>query len=722
MNNKPLVVAATVLFSLGSIANAQQKPTKPKMRPPLVAKDASTESGNPLLRKSTLQYQAPEFDKIKDKHFKSAFDYGLKEQLAQVEKIANNLAKPTFENTVEALENSGQNLRRAITIFSNLTSANTNEYLLKLDEEYAPIFAAHTDKIYLNEKLYKRIKAVYEERNKLNLDAESKRLVEYYEQQFEIAGANLSESQKADLKKVNEQLATLQSQFNSKLLAARKAGGLVIDDVKELDGLSQDEIEAAAADAKIAGLEGKYLLALQNTTQQPLLQNLKNRSVREKLFKASWMRAEKDDENDTRKIIQQLAALRLQKAQLMGKKNFAEWKLQDQMAKDPKRAMDLLAKIAKPAVERAKQEAAEIQQLINEQNGGFNVEPWDWNFYAEQVRKAKYDLDENQIKPYFEVRTVLEKGVFYAAEKMYGITFKKRPDLPVYHPDVVAYEVFDKDGKSLAIYYLDFYTRDNKNGGAWMSNFVEQSFSLNQKPVIVNVYNYQKPAPGKPSLISYDDVTTLFHEFGHSIHGMFASQKYTSLSGTNTPRDFVEFPSQINEQWALEPSVLKNYAIHYETGKPIPADLVKKIKNSKTFNEGYNVTELVAAATLDMAWHTVTNENEITAANDFENKALEKYGLLVKEVPTRYHSPYFLHIWANGYSAGYYAYMWSEMLDFDAYKYFEDHGGMTRENGDRFRKYILSVGNAVDLNEAFKKFTGHDPEITPLLKGRGLIK
>lgn len=685
-------------------------------------KSQNTENSNPLLRKSTLQYQAPEFNIIKDEHYKPAFAYGLAEQILEIEAITKNPQKPTFDNTILALENSGQNLKRAITVFSNINSANTNDYLQKLDEEYAPIFAAHSDKIYLNDVLYNRVKAVYNDRNSLHLDPESLRLVEYYEQQFEIAGANLSADKKIELKKVNEQMATLQSQFSNKLLAARKAGGLLITDVKELDGLSADEIAAAAEDAKIAGKPGQYLLALQNTTQQPLLQNLKNRKTREKLFRASWTRAEKGDANDTRETLQQLAALRLKKAQILGKKNFAEWKLQDQMAKTPERAMDLLSKIAKPATNRANQEAKEIQNLIDSQKGNFQLEPWDWNFYAEQVRKAKYDLDEAQLKPYFEVVTVLEKGVFFAAEKLYGLSFKKRPDLPVYHPDVVAYEVFDHDGKSLAIYYLDFYTRSNKNGGAWMSNFVEQSYSLGQKPVIVNVYNYQKPAAGKPSLISFDDVTTLFHEFGHSIHGMFANQKYTSLSGTNTPRDFVEFPSQINEYWALEPSVLKNYAVHYQTGKPIPSELVQKLKNSKTFNEGYNVTELVAAATLDMSWHTVTTEKQIIPCNDFENNALKKYGLLVKEVPTRYHSPYFAHIWGGGYSAGYYAYLWSEMLDFSAVDWFEKNGGMTRENGDRFRKYILSVGNSMDLNQAFRNFTGKDPDIQPLLKARGLVK
>ncbi len=677
---------------------------------------------NPLLEKSPLQYQAPQFDKIKDGDFKPAFEYALAEHLKQVDAIVNNPKAPTFENTILALETSGQNLRRAQSIFFNLTSANTNPTLQKLEQEYSSVFAAHSDKIYLNDKLYKRVKTVYEKRNQLGLDAESKRLVEYYEQLFEIAGANLSADNKAELKKVNEQLATYSAMYSTKLLAARKNGALLIDDVKELDGLTADEIAAAATDAKSAGYEGKYLLALQNTTQQPLLKSLKNRSVRERLFKAGWTRAEKGDANDTRDIIKKLAALRLKKGQLLGKKNYAEWALQDQMAKTPEAALGLLAQLARPAVDKAKKEGADIQAQIDAQGGNFKLEPWDWNFYAEQVRKQKYDLDESQIKPYFEVRTVLEKGVFYAAEKLYGITFKVRKDLPVYNPDVVAYEVFDRDGKSLAIYYLDFYTRDNKNGGAWMNNFVDQSHYLGQKPVIVNVFNYQKPAAGKPSLISFDDVTTMFHEFGHSLHGMFANQKYPSISGTAVSRDFVEFPSQINEQWALEPSVLKNYAVHYETKQPIPSELLEKLKRSKTFNEGYAVTELVAAATLDMCWHTVTDTTQLIDVNQFENNALQKYGLLVKEVPPRYHTPYFAHIWYTGYSAGYYAYMWAEMLDFDAYKWFEENGGMTRENGDRFRKYILSVGNSMDLNEAFKNFTGHKPTIQPLLKGRGLVE
>lgn len=681
------------------------------------APDASL-SSNPFLKKSKLQYEAPEFDKIKNEHFKPAFDFGLKQHDAEILKIADNPEKPTFENTIVALEKSGEVLKRAMIVFSNLTSADTNPSLQALDEEYAPVFAAHSDKMYLNDNLYQRIKSITDN----GLDAESRKLLQFYRQNFEIAGANLSAADKEKLKQINQELASLSTQYSNKLLEARKQGGVFFTDAKELDGLSADEIAAAAIDAKNAGKEGQYLLALQNTTQQPLLQNLKNRASREKLFKASWMRAEKGDGSDTRETIEKLAALRLKKAQVLGKKSFAEWKLQDQMAKTPEAAAKLMNQIAAPAVETARREAKDIQDLIDQQKGGFKVEPWDWNFYAEQVRKAKFDLDENQIKPYFKVTTVLEKGVFYAAEKFYGLTFKKRTDLPVYHPDVVTYEVFDHDGKSIAIYYLDFYTRDSKNGGAWMSNFVEQSYLLGTKPVIVNCYNYQKPAPGKPSLISYDDVSTMFHEFGHSIHGMFANQKYPSLSGTNVPRDFVEFPSQINEHWALDPVVLKNYALHYETKQPIPQALVDKIKKAATFNQGYMTTELVSAAELDMDWHTVTNESQLIPVLDFEKQSLAKHGFTLATVPPRYHTPYFAHIWGGGYSAGYYAYLWSETLDNDAWEWISKNGGLTRENGDRFRKYILSVGNSVDLNQAFRDFTGHDPDIKPLLRSRGFIK
>ena len=701
-----------LLSSLAIATNCKKmSTTETNVEQPKMTTELET---NPFMKKSTLQYQAPEFDKIKDEHFKPAFDYGLQQHLYEIQQIANNSETATFENTLEAMEKSGEVLKRAQILFYNLTGSNTNPTLQKLEEEYAPIFAEHSDKIYLNSKLYERIKSI----DASKLQGEEQRLLELYLQNFEIAGAALSNDDKEELKKINQELATLSTQFSNKLLDARKDGAVLISDVEELDGLSEDQIAATKADAKAAGHDGKYLLALQNTTQQPLLQNLKNRATREKLFKASWTRAE-NGKNDTREIVEKSAKLRLQKAQLLGKKSFAEWKLQDQMAQSPDKAMDLLAKLATPAVAKAKEELGEIQKLVDAQKGGFKVEPWDWNFYAEQVRKEKYDLDESEIKPYFEVQTVLEKGVFFAAEKFYGITFKKRTDLPVYHDDVVTYEVFDKDGKSMALYYLDFYTRSNKNGGAWMNNFVEQSHLMGTKPVIVNVFNYQKPAPGKPSLISYDDVTTMFHEFGHTLHGLFADQKYPSISGTATPRDFVEFPSQINEFFALEPSVLKNYALHYQTKQPMPQTLVDKIKKTASFNQGYSSTELVSAATLDMNWHSVTDEDQLKPTLEFEKEVLNKYGFNLPQVPPRYHTPYFAHIWGGGYSAGYYAYMWSDMLNSAAWDWIEKNGGMTRANGDKFRSTVLSVGNSKDLNEAFRDFTGKDPDIQPLLEDKG---
>jgi peptidyl-dipeptidase Dcp len=682
----------------------------------LYAQTQSIQMTNPLLQKSTLQYQAPPFNLIKDEHFKPAFEYGLKIHDKEVEQIANNSAKPTFENTVLALEIAGVDLNRATVIFYNLTGSNTNPTLQAIEEEYAPIFSAHNDKIYLNSKLYNRIKAI----DSKTLKGEDKKLTQYYLQQFELAGANLSPADKEKMKKINEELASLSTLYGNKLLLARKNGAILFDNVNDLDGLSAEELAAAKDKAKEAGQEGKYLIGLLNTTQQPLLPSLKNRTTREKIFKASWIRAEKNDEGDTREVLEKMAKLRLQKAQLMGKKSFAEWRLQDQMAQKPEAAMDLLAKIAKPAVAKAQEEAKEIQDVIDAQKGGFKLEPWDWDFYSEQVRKAKYDLDESQIKPYFEITSVLEKGVFFAAKEMYGITFKIRNDLPVYNPDVKVYEVFDNDGKSIAIYYLDFYTRDNKNGGAWMNNFVNQSHYLKQKPVIVNVYNFAKPVNGNPSLISFDDVTTMFHEFGHTLHGLFANQNYVSLSGTSVPRDYVEFPSQINEHAALDPVVLKNYAIHYKTKEVIPQELIDKIKKAETFNKGYQVTELLAASTLDMAWHSVEKESDLKPTLVFEKEALQKYGLLVNEVPTRYHTPYFAHIWSGGYSAGYYAYTWSKTLDYNAFDWMQANGGMTRANCERFRKYILSVGNSVDLNKAFKDFIGHEMRIEPYLRISGL--
>lgn len=680
------------------------------------AQNHSKTMNNPLLQRSTLQYQAPAFDQIKEAHFKPAFEYGLQVHDQEIAKIAQAKTVPTFENTVLALELSGEALGRATTIFYNLVGANTNPTLQALEAEYASKFAAHNDKIYLNSKLYDRIKKV----PLSQLTGEDKKLTEYYLQQFELAGANLTPAAKVKLKKINGEMATLGTLYANKLLFARKNAAVYFDRPEELKRLTPQEIALAKANATAAGQDGKYKIDLINTTQQPVLMSLKNRASREKVFNASWTRAEKGDEGDTREIVERLAKLRLQKAQLMGKKSYAEWKIQDQMAQKPEAAIALISQLAQPAVAKAKKEAQAIQALIDAQNGGFSLAPWDWDFYAEQVRKAQYDLDESQIKPYFEIFNVLEKGVFFAAQKMYGLTFKERNDLPVYHPDVKVYEVFNDKNESIAIYYLDFYARDNKNGGAWMNNYVNQSHYLKQKPVISNVYNFVKPIAGQPSLISFDDVTTLFHEFGHTLHGLFANQTYVSLSGTAVPRDFVEFPSQINEHAALDPEVLKNYAVHYQTQQPIPQALLEKIKKAATFNSGYVVTELLAASALDLAWHTIEKESEVQPALAFEQAALKKYQLLVPEVPTRYHTPYFAHIWGGGYSAGYYAYTWSKVLDYNAYDWFEANGGMTRANCDRFVKYILSVGNSVDLNKAFKEFIGHDMKIEPYLKNAGL--
>ncbi|MEL0651352.1 M3 family metallopeptidase [Algibacter sp. TI.3.09] len=678
-------------------------------------KEKIDENQNPLVQKSTLQYQAPQFDLIKDEDFVPAFKEGLKLHDSEIDAITNNTATPTFENTVLAIELSGEVLGRATNVFYNLTGSSTNPTLQAIEKEYAPIFSSHSDNIYLNSKIYNRIKAL----DLSTLKGEDLKLVDYYLKRFEMAGASLSAEDKEKMMEINKKLSVLKTEFNSKLLKARKEAALVVDTAEELDGLSSDDIERAKLKAEEAGHEGKYILGLSNTTQQPLLAVLKNRETRQKLFEASFTRAEKGNDADTRQVVEEIALLRMQKAQLMGKKNYAEWKLQNQMAKTPDRALNLLSELGKASVAQAKKEAANIQSIIDAQNGGFKLEPWDWSFYAEQVKKAKYDLDQKELEPYFELNSVLENGVFYAAERMYGITFKKRTDLPVYNPDVITYEVFDKDGSSLALYYLDFYTRDTKKGGAWMNSFVNQSHYLKQKPVIVNVFNYIKPTEGNPSLISFDNVTTMFHEFGHTLHGLFANQQYVSLSGTSVPRDYVEFPSQINEHAALEPDVLKNYAIHYETKETIPQALIDKLMKAEMFNKGYDVTELLAASVIDMMWHTVENEADFKPVLEFEKEALAKNGLLVSEVPSRYHTPYFAHVWGSGYSAGYYAYTWSKTLDYNTYDWIKANGGMNRENGERFRKYILSVGNSVDLNKAFTDFVGHDMEVDAYINNVG---
>ncbi|HRO09509.1 MAG TPA: peptidyl-dipeptidase Dcp [Saprospiraceae bacterium] len=681
---------------------------------------SSTDTDNIFFQPSTLPFQAIPFDRIKDGDFEPAFEKGMQDHLAEVEQIANNVEEPTFKNTLIAMEQSGQILTRVSLAFNVVSGANTNPELQDLQERLAPQLAAHKDAIHLNANLFKKIEALYNNKSGLGLDPESLRLLEYTYQSFVLDGAKLSDADKSKLMELNKEEASLSARFNNQLLDGTKAAALVVSDKEQLEGLTDGEIEAAAVAAKENNMEGKWYFSLKNTTQQPLLMSLKNRSVRENLFQASWTRTEKGDKNDTRSTIARIAQIRAEKARLIGYDNYASWSLQDQMAKTPEAVDAFLKQLIPASVSRAKAEARDIQQLIDRQKGGFELEAWDWDYYAEQVRKEKYDLDENLTKPYFELNSVLENGVFYAANKLFGISFKERKDLPVYHPDVRVFTVLEENGDTLGLFYCDFFKRDNKNGGAWMDNMVGQSKLFGTKPVIYNVCNYTKPVSGQPALISFDDVTTTFHEFGHALHGLFANQMYPSLSGTNVPRDFVEFPSQFNEKWALYPEVLKNYAKHYQTGEAIPDALVDKIKNAATFNQGYAMTELLAAADLDLQWHKLKTGDGLQDVDTFEADALKNHQLNLKEVPPRYRSSYFLHIWANGYAAGYYAYLWAEMLDHDAYSWFQENGGMTRANGQRLREMILSQGNSQDLEQMYLAFRGKKPVIEPMLKNRGL--
>jgi peptidyl-dipeptidase Dcp len=686
---------------------------------PATAADVHFGPSNPFYAPSTLPFHAPPFDKIKDEDYQPAIEAGMAEQLSEIQAIADNPAAPTFENTLVAMEKTGQLFQRATAAFGAVTGANINPVLLKVRADEAPKLAAHQDAIYLNAKLFSRVAAVYKQRESLKLDPESLRLVEVTYDSFVRSGANLSEADKTELKKLNEEISTLSNDFTTKLLAATKDGAYVTMDKSALAGLIDAQIAAAAQVAQNRKQEG-YVLPLQNTTQQPDLASLRVRATREAIFEKSWNRAERGDANDTRDVISRLAQLRARRAQLLGYPNHAAWKLGDQMAKTPQAALKFMDALVPGATARATSEGKDIQEVIDSQKGGFTLQPWDWDFYSEQVRKAKYDLNDAEVKPYFELNTVLENGVFYAAHQLYGITFKERKDIPVYQPDVRVFEVSDADAKPLALFYCDYFKRDNKNGGAWMDNLVSQSKLMGTMPVVFNVANLPKPAPGEPALISFTEVTTMFHEFGHALHGMFANTEYPSLSGTSTARDFVEFPSQFNEHWALYPAVFNNYAKHYKTNAPTPAELVAKIRKAATFNQGYKLTELVAAAELDMQWHTLPASAPLQQPDKFEKQALEKTHLLLNAVPPRYRSTYFSHVWGNDYSAGYYAYLWAEMLDDDAYRWFEDHGGLTRANGDRFRQMVLSRGNTEDLAKMYAAWRGKDASVEPMMKYRGL--
>jgi peptidyl-dipeptidase Dcp len=677
-------------------------------------------ASNPFFHPSPLPFQAPQFNLIKDSDFEPAIDEGMNRQLEEIERIANNPARPTFENTIVAMEKSGRMLDRVEQVFQALNSANTNDTLQQIDRTEAPRLAAHQDAIYLNARLFRRVEAVYNQRSKLHLGSEARMLVNVYHHDFIHAGANLPPAKKARLRDINKQISSLMSDFNIKLLAGTKAAALVVDDRSKLDGLSPNAISATARAADGRGLNGKWVIPLQNTTQQPSLTFLKDRAVRKELFEDSWTRTEKGDANDTRNTIATIAELRAEKAALLGYPNYAAYVLDDQMAKTPATVESFLDRLVPAATAKGNAEAREMQSVVYNDGGHFLLEPWDWNFYAERLRQTKYDLDDSEIRPYFELDNVLVNGVFYAAHQLYGLTFQERKDLPVYQPDVRVFEVFGGDGSPLGLVYFDYFKRDNKAGGAWMDVFVGQSKLLDTKPVIYNVANFTKPAPGQPALLSYGDVTTMFHEFGHALHELFANQEYPALSGTNVARDWVEFPSQFNEHWALYPAVLEHYAINYKTGKPMPQALAQKIEKAEKFNQGYALTELLAAAQLDMQWHTLPASAPKQNVDEFEAEALKKTHLDLRDIPPRYRSSYFLHIWTNGYAAGYYAYLWTEMLDDDAYQWFLDHSGMTRANGQRFRDLILSRGHTEDYGRMFRDFYGKDPEIGPMLKDRGI--
>ncbi|HHA2289038.1 TPA: peptidyl-dipeptidase Dcp [Enterobacter ludwigii] len=671
---------------------------------------------NPFFESSLLPYQAPRFDEINDGHYRPAFDEAIRQKRAEIDAIVAQTAAPDFNNTVLALEKSGAMLSRVSSVFFAMTSAHTNDDLQALEEQISTELAALANDIWLNDTLFSRVESVWQDC--AALDAESRRLAEETYQHFVLAGARLNDAEKAELKALNTEAATLTSQFNQRLLAATKAGGLVVDYAHQLDGLSPDEIATAAHAAAEKGLNDRWLIPLLNTTQQPALSALRDRQTRENLFNAGWTRTQKGDENDTRALILRLTALRARQAKLLGFEDYASWSIADQMAKTPAAALAFMRGIVPAARTRATLEQADIQKVIDDEQGGFTVQAWDWAFYAERVRQAKYALDESQIKPYFALNTVLQDGVFWAASQLFGLRFVERFDIPVYHPDVRVWEIFDHTGEGMALFYGDFFARESKAGGAWMGNFVEQSYEFASRPVIYNVCNYQKPANGQTALISWDDVVTLFHEFGHTLHGLFASQRYASLSGTNTPRDFVEFPSQINEHWASHPQVFAHYARHYQTGEPMPEALRDKMLNATQFNKGYDMTELLSAALLDMNWHGISEP--VDDVDTFEAAALHKEGLDLPAVPPRYRSSYFAHIFGGGYAAGYYAYLWTQMLADDGYQWFVEQGGLTRENGQKFREAILSRGNSSDLAELYRQWRGHDPRIEPMLENRGL--
>jgi len=678
------------------------------------------ENDNPFALRSTLEYEMPDFNRINDESYLPAFYAGCEQQLGEVHEIINQ-EEVTFENTIVKMELSGQVLMRMMMVFYNKSSSDTSDVLDAIEEEIAPKLAAHSDAIRLNQKLWARIKHLYENRDSLELNTEDAWLLERYYRDFTHAGAHLNDAQRETLKGLNEELSKLETQFGKNLLNDTNDLAVVVDDVTELDGLTENEIAACAAAAKDRGLEGKWLVGMVNFTGNPLLSRLTHRGLRERIMKNSLQKGGRDNENDNRQVILTMVKLRAQRAELFGVKTHAEYVLQDRNAQNPANVHNMMKQIAPAAVKNARAEGTELQKAIEASGENFELASWDWDLYTEKVRLAKYNLDTAAMKPYFELERVLFEGVFYAANKLFGLSFKERKDIKTYHPEARAFEVFNEDGSKLALFIGDFYTRDSKRGGAWMNNLVDQNFLMGQLPVVCNNLNIPKPPAGQPTLLTYDETTTLFHEFGHALHGMLSDVKYPRFSGTSVERDFVEFPSQVNEMWLSWPEVMDNYAVHYETGEKLPAAWIENLKAASTFNEGHATTSYMAAAILDFAWHSVTSDQKIDDVEAFEEKAIADYGLNYSPVPTRYRSTYFSHIFGGGYSAGYYGYIWSEVLDADTVDWFKQNGGLTRANGDHFRNTLLARGGSLNSMQMFRNFRGRDATIEPLLKRRGLI-
>ena len=678
------------------------------------------ENENPFALRSTLEYEMPDFTRINDESYLPAFHAGCEDHLHEVHEIIKQ-EEVTFENTIVALERSGQMLTRVLTVFYNKSSSDTTDRLDEIEEEIAPKLSAHMDAIRLNQALFGRIKELYSNRDSLELNNEDAWLLERYYMDFTHAGAHLTDAQREELTNLNEELSKLETQFGKNLLTDTNDLGVVVDDVAELDGLSENEIAACAAAAKARGLEGKWLVGMVNFTGHPLLSSMKNRGLRERVMKNSLLKGARSNDNDNRPVILQIIKLRAKRAELFGVKAHAEHVLQDRNAQNPENVHKMLKQIAPAAVRNAKLEGADLQKAIDANGEDFTLESWDWDFYTEAVRLEKYNLDTSAMRPYFELERVLQDGVFFAANKLFGISFKERKDIVTYHPEARAFEVFNEDGSKLALFIGDFYTRDSKRGGAWMNNLVDQNHLLGQLPVVVNNLNIPKPPAGQPTLLTYDEITTLFHEFGHTLHGILSDVKYPRFSGTSVERDFVEFPSQVNEMWLTWPEVLDNYAKHYETGEKIPQEWVDNLKASAAFNEGHATTAYLAAAILDLAWHSLDANATVADVEEFEAEAIEAYGLNYSPVPTRYRSTYFSHIFAGGYSAGYYGYIWSEVLDADTVDWFKENGGLTRANGDHFRNTLLSRGGSINSMQMFRNFRGRDATIEPLLKRRGLL-